>query len=226
MPIVGSSISSLSASAPLSEPVWTAEARAGLAALEPRFAAIEGRAGPIPLAPPPARLRRAAALHLRPDDQQRRRRGDLEAPVGPGRARWKPASFLELDDAALCGVAGLSRPKAAHARSLARACLDGSLDFAAIAALDDAGAVARIAAVKGLGPWTASIYLLFAEDRVDIFPATWRWLPAPSTCWTCLRARPARPGGASPRLVPLARMAARLLWHHWCWATGRAAGEA
>ena len=58
-----------------------------------------------------------------------------------------PAGLLTLDDAALCGIAGLSRPKAAHARSLATACLDGRLDFAAIAALDNAAAVARIAAV-------------------------------------------------------------------------------
>lgn len=227
MPIVGPSISSLSASAPLSDPSWAAEARAGLAALEPRFAAIEGRAGPIPW----RRRPRGFAGLLRCICGQMISNAAAEAiwkrlSALPG--ALEPASFLELDDAALCGVAGLSRPKAAHARSLARACLDGSLDFTAIAALDDATAVARIAAVKGMGPWTASIYLLFAEDRADIFPPGDVALAAGAQHLLDLPARP-----ASPALVELARawspwrgMAARLLWHHWRWATGRAAGEA
>ncbi|MFC7540861.1 hypothetical protein ACFQU2_17275 [Siccirubricoccus deserti] len=60
-----------------------------------------------------------------------------------------PAGLLALDDATLCGVAGLSRPKAAHARSLAAACLDGRLDFTALAALPDAEAVRRMTLVKG-----------------------------------------------------------------------------
>ncbi|WP_164867808.1 DNA-3-methyladenine glycosylase family protein [Rhodovarius crocodyli] len=224
---MGPSISSLSAFAPLSEPGWTAEGRLGLAALEPRFSGIEARAGALVW----RRRPRGFAGLLRCICGQMISNAAAEAIWARLRAlpgALEPESFLALDDAALCGVAGLSRPKAAHARSLARACLDGTLDFAAIAALPDAEAVARIASVKGLGPWTAGIYLLFAEDRTDVFPPGDVALAAGAHHLLGLEARP-----ASPALVEIARawspwrgLAARLLWHHWRWATGRAAGEA
>ncbi len=140
----------------------------------------------------------------------------------------EPARFVAMDDALLCGVGGLSRPKAAHARSAATAIIDGRIAPARVAALDDAAALDAIRAVKGLGPWTAAIYLLFAEDRADIFPPGDVALAAGAAHLLELPARP------DPRaLVQMAQawaphrsMAARLLWHHWRHATGRAAGEA
>ena len=68
-------------------------------------------------------------------------------------------------------AAGLSRPKVAHARALAAAFLDGRLSDGLLAGLADEAAVAAITAVRGLGPWTAEVYLLFALGRVDVFPA-------------------------------------------------------
>jgi len=67
-------------------------------------------------------------------------------------------------------AAGLSRQKAAYARDLAGHVLSGELDFANLPA-DDEEAIAALTAVKGIGRWTAEIYLLFAEGRRDIWPA-------------------------------------------------------
>jgi DNA-3-methyladenine glycosylase II len=67
-------------------------------------------------------------------------------------------------------AAGLSRQKAAYIHALAHACVHDGLDFAALPA-DDEEAIARLVAVKGIGRWSAEIYLLFADGRGDIFPA-------------------------------------------------------
>jgi DNA-3-methyladenine glycosylase II len=67
-------------------------------------------------------------------------------------------------------AAGLSRQKVAYAKSLAEEVLSGRLDFDNLPA-DDEEAITHLVAVKGIGRWTAEIYLLFAEGRPDIFPA-------------------------------------------------------
>ncbi len=54
---------------------------------------------------------------------------------------------------------------------LAHAYAEGRLDDRRIDGLDDAAAIAAIVAVRGLGPWTAEVYLLFALERMDVFPA-------------------------------------------------------
>jgi len=66
--------------------------------------------------------------------------------------------------------AGLSRQKAGYARSLAALVTSGELDLANLPA-DDEEAIAKLVAVKGIGRWSAEIYLLFAEGRLDIWPA-------------------------------------------------------
>ena len=80
-----------------------------------------------------------------------------------------PASMAKTSDEAL-RAAGLSRQKIAYAKSLAEEVLSGRLDFARLPA-DDEEAIAHLTAVKGIGRWTAEIYLLFAEGRPDVFPA-------------------------------------------------------
>lgn len=67
-------------------------------------------------------------------------------------------------------AAGLSRQKADYARSLAGLVLSGELDLAALPA-DDEEAVALLTRIKGIGRWSAEIYLLFAEGRADVWPA-------------------------------------------------------
>ena len=66
--------------------------------------------------------------------------------------------------------AGLSRQKAGYARSLAGLVLSGELDLAHLPE-DDEEAIAQLIKIKGIGRWSAEIYLLFAEGRRDIWPA-------------------------------------------------------
>ena len=66
--------------------------------------------------------------------------------------------------------AGLSRQKAGYARSLAGLVLTGELDLAHLPE-DDEEPIAHLIKIKGIGRWSAEIYLLFAEGRSDIWPA-------------------------------------------------------
>jgi DNA-3-methyladenine glycosylase II len=80
-----------------------------------------------------------------------------------------PVALLAASDETLRS-AGLSRQKASYARSLAEEVVSGRLDFAKLPA-DDEEAIAELVRVKGIGRWTAEVYLLFAEGRTDVWPA-------------------------------------------------------
>ena len=67
-------------------------------------------------------------------------------------------------------LAGLSRQKAGYARSLAELVLSGELDLERLPE-DDEDAIAHLTRIKGIGRWSAEIYLLFAEGRTDVWPA-------------------------------------------------------
>ena len=188
---------------------------------DPRLAAIEPAAGPLPwrTRPPgfPGLLQAITAQQI-----------SNQAAV----AIWRrlsavpgaldPAAVAALPDAALLG-AGLSRPKVAHARSLAAAFTSGALSDAALSALDDEAALAAITAVRGLGPWTAEVYLLFAMQRPDVFPAGDVALAASAAHLLGLEARPPPKAlrALSEQWRPWRALAARLLWHHWRHVTGR-----
>ena len=66
--------------------------------------------------------------------------------------------------------AGMSRQKSGYLRSLAGLVLSGELDLAHLPD-DDEEAIAQLIKIKGIGRWSAEIYLLFAEGRTDIWPA-------------------------------------------------------
>ena len=90
----------------------------------------------------------------------------LEAAVGspPDLKALLKASDEELR------AAGLSRQKAGYARSLAALVLSGELDLAKLPE-DDEEAIALLTKIKGIGRWSAEIYLLFSEGRPDVWPA-------------------------------------------------------
>jgi DNA-3-methyladenine glycosylase II len=67
-------------------------------------------------------------------------------------------------------LAGLSRQKAGYARSLAELVLSGELNLGQLP-VDDEEAIALLTRIKGIGRWSAEIYLLFAEGRTDVWPA-------------------------------------------------------
>jgi DNA-3-methyladenine glycosylase II len=66
--------------------------------------------------------------------------------------------------------AGLSGQKASYVHALAEAVASGHIDFAALPQADE-DAIALLSSIKGIGRWSAEIYLLFAEGRPDVFPA-------------------------------------------------------
>ncbi len=80
-----------------------------------------------------------------------------------------PDALAGAGDEAL-RAAGLSRQKIGYARSLAEEVLSGRLNLDALPE-DDEEAIAALTRVKGIGRWSAEIYLLFAEGRPDIWPA-------------------------------------------------------
>ena len=90
----------------------------------------------------------------------------LEALLGPAMA---PADLLAADFDALRGC-GLSRQKQGYARSLCELVVAGELDLDNLPE-DDEAAIAELVRIKGIGRWSAEIYLLFAEGRPDIWPA-------------------------------------------------------
>ncbi|MDP5277527.1 DNA-3-methyladenine glycosylase 2 family protein [Sphingomonas sp. DG1-23] len=80
-----------------------------------------------------------------------------------------PVIVANASDETLRAV-GLSRQKVLYARSLADEVTSGRLDLANLPA-DDEEAIAALTRIKGIGRWSAEIYLLFAEGRPDIWPA-------------------------------------------------------
>jgi DNA-3-methyladenine glycosylase II len=82
----------------------------------------------------------------------------------------RPETFLGLDDATLRSC-GFSRQKMGYARDLAASVVAGRFDFARLARCDDDAALAELLAIRGIGRWSAEIYLLFALGRPDIWPA-------------------------------------------------------
>jgi DNA-3-methyladenine glycosylase II len=67
--------------------------------------------------------------------------------------------------------AGLSRQKLAYSRDLALASLDGRVDFDRLHGHEDEDAIEHLISIKGIGRWTAEIYLLFSLGRCDVWPA-------------------------------------------------------
>ena len=127
-----------------------------------------------------------------------------------------PARFLNLSDDELLAI-GFSRQKRRYGRALARRILDGDVDLEELEELPDAVARERLMDQKGIGPWTADIYLLMALGRPDIWPtgdialatAVWR-----------LKALPHRAGAEELARVgadwaPWRSVAARILWHYY-----------
>jgi DNA-3-methyladenine glycosylase II len=84
-----------------------------------------------------------------------------------GKVTPKAVLATDIDD---LRADGLSRPKISHIRSIATAVEDGSLNFRRLGRAPDDDARAELVAVKGIGPWTADVFLMFALGRPDVFP--------------------------------------------------------
>ncbi|MGQ9611841.1 MAG: DNA-3-methyladenine glycosylase family protein [Chloroflexus sp.] len=81
-----------------------------------------------------------------------------------------PETIIAVDETVLC-AAGLSAQKSSYLRDLAERVMSGQLDLNLLPTLDDETAITHLMTVKGIGRWTAEIYLMFALERLDVLPA-------------------------------------------------------
>jgi DNA-3-methyladenine glycosylase II len=82
----------------------------------------------------------------------------------------EPRSYLALSEETVRG-AGFSKGKFVTLRVIAEAMIEGRLDFSHLETLSAEDATAYLVAHKGIGPWTAEVYLLFCAGHPDVFPA-------------------------------------------------------
>ena len=127
-----------------------------------------------------------------------------------------PEAFLKLTDADLRAI-GLSRQKVIYGRDLAAAFTDGRLSMPRLRRQSDEDAIAAITSIKGLGVWSAEVFLLFSLRRPDILPAHDLGLIVAAQRMKRLKTRP------TPKKLreiaepwrPFRSYAARMLWHYY-----------
>ena len=134
-----------------------------------------------------------------------------------------PQALLAHDLDSLRGM-GLSRQKATYGQGMALAQIEGRIDLEHMQTLDDAGAIAALTALKGVGLWTAEAYLMMCEGRLDVFPGgdvalqeAIKWADGTET-------RPDQKGAYLRAEIwrPYRAVATHLLW---AWYTGVKRGE-
>ena len=172
-----------------------ARARRYLMRKDPVLAAVIKRVGPcelpnIPVQPPFMALAEAIAsqqLSVKAADMIFARFCALFAPDHIP----DPARFERLDDQAI-RAAGFSRSKVAFLRDLASHVIEKRLELERLHELEDALVLEQLTAVKGIGTWTAEIYLMFRLQRPDIFPVDDLGLVKAAQQLYGLRQRPTR----------------------------------
>ncbi|MDX1449847.1 MAG: DNA-3-methyladenine glycosylase 2 family protein [Acidimicrobiia bacterium] len=133
-----------------------------------------------------------------------------------------PNTILETGEARIRS-AGVTRQKSGYLIGLAEATARGELDFDRLAALDDDAVRRHLVALRGIGPWTADVYLLSCLRRPDIWPVGDRALQVGVAELLDL-ADPPSPemlGQIGDRWRPHRSTAARLVWHRYLSVRGR-----
>ena len=139
---------------------------------DPRLGALIDEHGPFtprPSADPYGALVRSIFFLLLAGAAATAIMGRTFALFGAADTTPEPADFLRASDAELRG-AGLSRQKSGYLRDLAQHVVDGRLRFDAVDAMDDAEVIAHLTAVKGIGEWSAHMFLMFHLGRPDVLP--------------------------------------------------------
>lgn len=184
-----------------------------LAGLDPDFARILDRLGPPPLWSRPPGFPTLVHIILEQQVSLASARAAFDR-LGAAVTPLTPQGFLRLEDGQLKAI-GFSWQKAAYSRGLAEAILRGAFDPEALAGLDDEAARAALLELKGIGPWTADIYLLMALRRPNIWPSGDLAL---AVALQKVKGLPARPSPDEQAALahpwqPWRAVAARLLWH-------------
>lgn len=146
----------------------------------------------------------------------------IAARVKAGVAPLAPATILAASDETL-RACGLSAPKMRILRAISVAIESGALDLESLGGLDPAAAHEALVAVKGIGPWTADIFLLFCLGHPDAWPAGDLALQEAARIALGLKSRPDTAGleRIGERWRPWRGVAARLLWAYYGAVKGR-----
>lgn len=125
-----------------------------------------------------------------------------------------PENILKLSDEEL-KACYFSRQKTVYVRELAKAILSGELNLESLENLSDANAKTELKKIKGIGDWTADIYLLMAMLRADVMP---KGDLALHVAWKKLKKLEHAPNSDEFQIIaerwkPFRAVAARLLWH-------------
>ncbi len=135
-----------------------------------------------------------------------------------------PAIILDCDEQDLreCGLSG---PKIRYVKILAEAITDKSIRLQALKKMSDEEALSYLCQVKGIGPWSAAIYLLFCEGRMDIWPQKDVALLAAWAAAAGLETRPKMEDfdEMGQGFAPHRGVAAHILWTYYAKIRGRAA---
>jgi DNA-3-methyladenine glycosylase II len=133
-----------------------------------------------------------------------------------------PERFLALSDQELLAI-GFSRQKASYVRGIAQEIIAGDLDLEALAGMEDHQVHQRLLALRGVGPWTADVYLLFALLRPDAWPSGDLALEVAVQEIQGLAAKPSsvEVDGIAEGWKPWRAVAARILWHFYLSQRGR-----
>ncbi|MCO5733689.1 DNA-3-methyladenine glycosylase [Rhizobium sp. SSA_523] len=145
-----------------------AEGLMALMALDPRLTRVVEFAGPVPL-----RLAQpgfAGLAHIIVSQMVSKASASAIWARIEARGPVTAELYLAQSPVIIAGF-GLSRAKAATLAGLAGAIASGELDLAALSALPQDEAVRRLVALKGIGPWTAEVYLMLCLGARDVFPA-------------------------------------------------------
>jgi DNA-3-methyladenine glycosylase II len=133
-----------------------------------------------------------------------------------------PERFLELDDRTLRAI-GFSRQKTGYARGLALALTDG-FDLGALERMSDEDARTELMRLRGIGRWTADVYLTMCLLRSDVWPHGDQALVTGAVELLGLGERPTfeELHERAERWRPYRAVAARIVWHHYLGLRGRA----
>jgi DNA-3-methyladenine glycosylase II len=150
-----------------SEP-W-AEAVSHLKAKEPRLVPLIDRVGPCGLRPKEDHLATLANSIIAQQISAKAAQSIFSKVAAAMSSPWKPEELNRLDDEFLksCGV---SPQKRGYLASLVEHVRSGRLHLTEMRQLDDEAVIGQLTQVKGIGRWTAEMYLIFALNRPDVLP--------------------------------------------------------
>ncbi len=136
----------------------------------------------------------------------------------------EPEGVLPLDDTSLKTI-GFSRQKASYVRGIAHGIVEGGIRIPAIDSMDDHAAREYLMNLRGIGAWTADVYLLFSLRRPDAWPSGDLALAKAIQEIEGLAAMPewSEVNDIATRWRPWRAVAARMLWHDYLCRRGRSA---